>query len=366
MIFEMNNARKDATLYSGKVTKTSPVVEVFSAMVNGQDLNKFGALADKAVAHIKELGAQAELGNMEAMVELNTIRRFVIEEPVMQEIKLLGIFGSYTAVGMDETIEREVWKHDGERSREQAAGGDVVYPFITKETYPVGTKTISGGYMVDYRRVAMGDMSKENEGIAQVKTDILNNAKKYIIAKVYDAIKNATGVKYQHEFTTGLTKAEFDALLNKVRRNGKPSIVGDYALLSQLAPFAGYAETLNTINIGRISEAAMEEIRQSGLLASYLGAAVVEMPNPYDEYKLTADGSNFETMLPAGLGFIIPTGAQSPIATYTRGGLTSFTGNDVKSGKIVTRFDLEVGCDVAKGQEHKIGAFLDTQLSTLA
>lgn len=362
--FEMNNARKDSDLYNGEITKRSPVVEVFAAMTNGESLDKFGKKADVAVNYIKNLGNRADNGDMGAIAELNTIRRFVIETPVMEEIKLLGIFGSYKNVGFDETIEREVYTHAGERSRQQAAGGDVVFPVLTKETYPVPTFTVSGGYAVDYRRVALGDMSKENEGIAQVKTDILNNAKLAIVKKVYEAVKNATGVKYMLE-EAGLTKSAVDSVLNKVRRNGRPTVIGDYALISQFTPWAGYVGTINTNTITGISEKAMNELAQTGTLSMYNGAVLAEMENPYNEYKMNAAGDDFETLLPAGLGFIVPTGVKSPINTYSRGSLTSFTGNDIQTGKILTRFDLEIGCDVAKGQEHKIGIIVDSNVGGL-
>lgn len=362
--FEMNNVRKDSDIYNGKITKRSPVVEVFAAMVNGESLDRFGKKADVAVNYIKDLGNKADNGDMSAVAELNTIRRFVIEAPVMEEIKLLGIFGTYQHVGYDETIEREIYTHSGERSREQAASGDVVFPVTTKESYFVPTFTISGGYAVDYRRVALGDMSKENEGLAQVRTDILNNAKLAIVKRVYDAIKNATGVKYMLE-VAGLTKSGVDDVLTKIRRNGRPTVVGDYALISQFTPWAGYVGTINSNTITGISEKAMNEIAQNGALSMYNGAILAEMENPYNEYKLNAAGDNFETLLPAGLGFVIPTGAKSPIATYSRGGLTSFTGNDVKTGKILTRFDIEVGCDVAKGREHQIGVIYDTNIGGL-
>lgn len=362
--YELNNLRKDADLFDGKFTKTSPIVEVFSAMVNGQELSKFGAKADAAVTYIKDLGSRAENGDYTAVAELNTLRRFVIETPVMEEIKLLGIFGSYKHVGYDETIEREVYKHVGERSRTQAAGGDVVFPETVKETYPVGTFTVSGGYAVDYRRVALGDMEKEHEGLALVKTDIRNRAILAIVNRVYNAIKNATGVKYTIE-AAGLTKAGVDGVINNVRRNGKPTVVGDYALISQFTPWAGYVGTINSNTITGISEKAMNEIAQNGALSMYNGAVLAEMPNPYNEYEMNEAGNNFKTLLPAGLGFVIPAGVKSPIATYTRGGLTSFTGNNVKNGKIETRFDLEVGCDVAKGQEHRIGTIYDTNIGGL-
>jgi len=361
--YELNNLRKDSDFLNREMRATSVVAEVFSAMVKG---NEVGAIkgADKAVKYIKELGARAENGDFGAVAELNTLRRFTIETPLLQEMKLLGIFGTYQAVGFDETIEREVYKHVGEKSREQAANGDVVFPGTTKEVYPVPTFTVSGGYAVDYRRVALGDMSKENEGMEQVRIDIRNKAMRAIVLKVYEAIHNATGVKYAFE-NAGLTKAGVDGVLTKIRRYGRPTVIGDYAILSQFTPWAGYVGSINSNTITGISEAQMNEIAQNGLLGMYNGAVLAEIENPYDETTLNAAGNDFETMLPAGLGFIVPTGAKSPIATYTRGGLTSFTGNNVKNGKVEMRMDLEVGVDVAKGQEYKIGMFLDSNISSL-
>lgn len=362
--YELNNLRKDADLFDGKFSKTSPVVEVFSAMINGQELSKFGKKADKAVGYIKELGTRAELGDYSAVAELNTLRRFVIETPVMEEAKLLGIFGSYRHVGFDETIEREVYKTVGERSREQAAGGDVVFPQTVKETYPVPTFTVSGGYAVDYRRIASGDMERENEGMATVKADIRNRMVLAVVKRIYKAIEDATGVKYTFE-GAGITKTAAEDVLNKVRRNGRPTVVGDYAVISQFGDWAGYTGTINGNTITGISEKAMNEIAQDGTISMYKGAILKEIANPYNEYEMNAEGNNFKTVLPAGLAFVIPAGLKSPIETYTRGGLTSFTGNNVKTGKVETRFDLEVGCDIAKGHEHRIGMLYDTQIGGL-
>ena len=91
-----------------------------------------------------------------------------------------------------------------------------------------------------------------------------------------------------------------------------------------------------------------------------------EIPNPYDLTSLDKDGTNFDTMLPAGLGFVMPTGGQSPIFTVTRGGLTSFSGNDVTTGQLLTRYDLEVGAMVAPNREYMIGMLHDKNLDSLA
>ena len=368
--YELNNLRKDADYLNRDMRATSIISEVFSAMVKGQTVGAIKG-ADKAVKYIKELGTRAENGDTSAIAELNTLRRFVIETPLLQEMKMLSVFGSYQAVGWDETIEREIYKHVGERSREQAAGGDVVFPSIVKEVYPVATFTVSGGYAVDYRRVALGDMSRENEGMEQVRIDIRNRANRAIIKKVYTAIHNATGVKFTFE-NAGLTKTGVDGVLSRIRRFGKPTIIGDYALLSQFTPWAGYKGEIGGTTITGISDDIINELNKNGILGMYNGSVLAEIDNPYDETSIITKGTapneyqEFETMLPMGLGFIIPTGAQSPIATYTRGGLTSFTGNNVKNGRQETRFDLEVGVDVAKGQEYKLGMFYDSNLNGLA
>lgn len=362
--FELNNIRKDSEYFNGKFTQKSPVVEVFSAMAQGQDLAKFGAKADAAVNYIKSLGEKAQNGDFGAVAELNTLRRFTIEPKLLQEIKLLNVFGTYTQLGFDETAEVETYRHVGEKSREQAANGDVVFPKIVTEKYPVPTQTISGGYSVDYRRISLGDMSKENEGMEQVRIDIRNRATRVVIKKVFDAIENATGVKYFFE-AAGLTKTGLDGVLTDVRRYGRPTVVGDYALLSQINAFAGYVGAIGDNTITGISEKQMNEIAQNGILGMYGGAVLSEIDNAYDFNTLNATGTNYETLLPAGLGLVLPTGGRSPIKMFSKGGLTSMTGNDVASGHVITRYDLEFGVDVAKGRENEIGIVHDTNLDTL-
>lgn len=363
--FELNNVRKDANyITNNELHAHSAVVEVFSAMVNGEEISKFGAKADKAVAYIKKLGERAESGDTAAVAELNTIRRYVIEAPVLKEMKLLGLFGSFEQVGFDESIEREVWNYAGEGARLQANNGDVPFIAPVRTKYPVGTQTVSAGFAVDYRRVALGDMTHENEGLALVKTDLYNKAIKYVLVTVYNAIKNATGVKYFLEGSP-LTKTGVDGVINKVRPNGKPTVFGAYGLVGQFTGWAGYVGKIDANTILGMSQKAMDEIAARGLLATYNGANIVEVPNPYNETELNDDGSNFTKMIPEGLGFVTPTGGKSPIKTWVRGRLTSMTGEDVKSGQLISRYDIEVAADVAKGKEHQVGVIMDTTFGTL-
>lgn len=360
--FELNNERKDANFVSGKVNGKSPVVEIFSAMVNGKELSPYGKKADIAAKYIMDLNSKAATGDATSISELNEIRRFVMQPVLLQEIKLLSIFGNYQNIGYNESCEVEIPTYANVRADEQALGQDVTFPVIRKKRYPIATTTISGGYAVDYRKAALGDMTDENEMQEQVRIQIRNKAAKYVVETVYNAIKNATGVKYFFE-GAGLTKTGVDGVLAKVRRFGKPTVTGDYALISQFNGFAGYEGVTPAIN--GISRTIMDEIHQTGLMGMYNGAILSELPNPYDLTKLNVDGDNFDTMLPAGLGFVIPAGGSSPIYTVTRGGLTSFSGNDVTSGTMLTRFDMECGCLVAEGREYEIGLISDTNLSTI-
>lgn len=361
--FELNNERKDANFVSGKVNGKSPVVEIFSAMVNGKDLSPYGKKADVAAKYIMDLNSKAASGDTTSISELNEIRRFIMQPVLLQEIKLLSIFGNYQNIGYNESCEVEVPTYANVRADEQALGQDVTFPVIRKKRYPIATTTISGGYAVDYRKAALGDMTDENEMQEQVRIQIRNKAAKYVVETVYNAIKNATGVKYFFE-GAGLTKTGVDGVLAKVRRFGKPTVTGDYALISQFNGFAGYEGVTPAIN--GISRTIMDEIHQTGLMGMYNGAILSELPNPYDLTKLNVDGDNFDTMLPAGLGFVIPAGGSSPIYTVTRGGLTSFSGNDVTSGNVLSRFDLEVGALVAPGREYEVALLHDQNLDQLA
>lgn len=363
--FELNNERKDANYVSGKIKPNTPLVEVFSAMTKGKDIAPYtkiyGPKADKITKYIMELNQKASAGDVVSISELNELRRFVMQPILTQEIKLLSIFGNYKNIGYNESCEVEIPEFVNTNAKEQAFGQDVTFPTIRKKRVPIATTTISAGYAVDYRKAALGDMTDENELQEQVRVQIRNKAARYIVETVYKAIKNATGVKYFFE-GAGLTKTGVDGVITKVRRFGKPTIVGDYALISQFNGFAGYEGQTPSIN--GISRTIMDEIHNTGLMGLYNGAVLSELPNPYDLTKLNAAGDNFETIIPAGIGFVMPTGGQSPVYTITRGGLTTFSGNDVTSGTLLSRFDMECGAIVAEGREYQIGMLSDTNLSS--
>lgn len=363
--FELNNERRDETFASGKITSHSPVVEIFSAMANGEELSKYGKKADVAATYIKELASKASNGDYSAVSELNEIRKFAIQPKLLQEIKLLGVYGSYKSLAWGDTAYLERINYENVRSDIQAEGQDVSTAFVRREKTPLAPVTISSGHKVNYRETALGDMTSENVLIGEIKKDIRNKAALYVIETVYKAIEGATGVKYFYE-NAGLTKTDVDALLTKIRRYGKPTVNGDYAVIAQFLPWIGYSGKIGETAIAGVSQKALDEIADTGIIGSYNGAVLKELPNGYNFNKLTDDGTNYDTILPAGLAFVTPTapvGGVAPIQTFSIGGLTSFSGNSVATGEIMTRYDLSIAVGVAATDA--IGIIHDTNLDTL-
>lgn len=363
--FELNNAQRSDLNASGKINAKSTIVEVFSAMTEGKELSQFGKKADVAANYIKDLGNKASAGDLTAVSELNEIRKFAMQPRLLQEIKLLGIFGSYKPLAWGDTAQLETTEFLGVESAIQAEGTDVSFPFKRRKKTPLAPITISGGYAANYRELALGDMASENQGMEEVRKDIRNKASLYVIETVFKAVEAATGVKYFYEAST-LAKSGVDGIFTKVRRYGKPNVNGDYAILAQFLPWIGYSGTVGSNTITGVSQKLLDEISDTGIVGSYNGAVLKEIENGYNFNKKTSDGLNYATLLPSGLAFVTPTApvnGVSPIQTFSIGGLTSFSGNDVTTGSVLNRFDLSIACGVAATDA--IGIIHDSSLDTL-
>ncbi|APJ11031.1 hypothetical protein [Bacillus safensis] len=360
MKIELNNARRDSDVFThSKLNTKSPLVEIFSAVATGKDLSKFnGAKVDAAMKHVKNLGDQALAGNPVAKAEINQIVRFAIEPKLISALKLFDFMGNFKPIGYDEQPMMTTYAHESIRSGFQASRGDVPFATTTWREYPIATQTISSGYAVNYREIMSGNLDKVAEGMDQVQIDMMNKAMYYVVNEMFNAIKKAKGVKYFSE-SPGIAKSAVDDTIKKIRRFGQPSIVGDYSVVSQLNDFAGFQAVAGDASSTKLPESVMDEIRKTGLLSTYKGSSIVELPNSYNLTELNKAKDNFKTYLPEGLLFFIPQGAKSPLQVFQKGGISTMTGNDVVTGTEITRFDLELGAGVAEGMEHQIGLIRD-------
>ena len=347
--------------------RQSPVSEIFSAILDDKEVNKYNSeQVDKTHKYIKHLAKQASEGDGRAKVELNAVTTVAIETPLLKRLQILDIMGNVLRVGYNEELRYKVRRLDGQMSGFQASQGDVKFPTSRWETRTLGTQTISGGLAINYREVANGNYDGINLMKEQVITDMMNQIFNMVITDLYNGVQNANIPVRHFVEAQGIAQQAVDDTITAIRRWGRVTMLGDYSVTSQLIPFAGFdlGATFDADNrrLG-YSEAVMEEVRKTGLLSMYKGTPIVEIPNAYDETRLNANGDNFETYLPEGLLFFIPNGENNALQIGFRGGLQSASGFNVENGTELTRFDMEVGTLVIPEYVSKIGIVSDSDFT---
>ena len=200
------------------------------------------------------------------------------------------------------------------------------------------TENITGGAVVDHYEFAHGNTDAINAMNEQVITDMMNKMFYKVQVNLYESVKNATIKNFAED--SGITKASVDLVLKRAKRFGKVNIMGDYSVVSQLTDFAGF-ETNSTTK--QFSQSIMDEVNKTGLISTYKGSQVVEIPNAYDLTSLTADGTFYNTYLPEGLLYFTVVGEKSPIKIGIKGGLRSMAGQDIDTATDIIRYDLAFG-----------------------
>ena len=321
-IYEINMSNAQADVNTGRVKQNSKIVEVFSALSAGKRPEVDDKTLDKSVATIKELSSKAIDGDNAARSEINSIIRFSIEPKLLEVVRLFDFMGTYRRIGYNEAPMMKTYGYESIDSRFQASSSDVPFAAVNWREYPIGTQTISAGFAVDYRELQNGNFDGNiREGMNQVQIDMQNKMTYYVMTVLYNALKNAKGVKHFAE-DNGITKTA-----DEIR----------------------YANNI-----------VAEEIRQTGLVSMYNGAFVTELPNAINWTQLNKDGTDYDLYMPQGLLFFLPRGSVSPLQVFLRGGLTTMTGDDIVTRQHLTRFDMEFGAGVAEGMEDQIGLISDT------
>ena len=358
-IYEINMSNAQADVNTGRINQNSKIVEVFSALSEGRRPDVDDKVKDKSVATLKELSSKALDGDAAARSEINSIIRFSIEPKLLEVVRLFDFMGNYKRIGYHEAPMMKTYNYESIDSRMQASSSDVPFAAINWREYPIGTQTISSGFAVDYREIQSGNFDGNiREGMNQVQTDMQNKMTYYVMTVLYNALKNAKGVKHFAE-ASGITKTGVDNMLKTMRRYGKVNIAGDYSVVSQLNDFAGFKQ-LAAEDFRYANSIVAEEIRKTGLVSMYGGAMVTELPNAINWTQLNKEGTDYDLYMPQGLLFFLPHGNVSPLQIFLRGGMTTMTGDDIVTRQHLTRFDMEFGAGVAEGMEDQIGLISDT------
>ena len=371
MKFDFSNTNFQPNVELNSVQKNTKVanegVEIFSAICSGKDTSKYGAKVDQVLAYVKNLGERALAGDTKAMAEVNAIREIQIQSPLLKRINLFNYMGDFQQVGFNEELRFKIYQLQGKKAGEQATSGSFAFPTQTWREGTMGTTTITGGTAIDYREFASGNVESIGVMNEQVVTDMMNQMFQNVILNMYNSVRAIflAGGLTAHIEGAGIGQAAVDSALRLMRRWGAVTISGDYNVISQLEAFVGF--TTNAVPTVQFSEAVMEEIRKTGLLRSYRGANVVEIPNVFNLTTINPTGgingaaAFYDVYLPEGLLFLTPkTSFSSPLQVGIKGGVTSMSGNDVNLRLQVQRFDLEFGSTVIPDYLPMLGIISDS------
>ena len=301
-------------------------VEIFTNIVYGKDVSKYGKKVDTVMDKIKTLAGMANDGNTQAKAELNAIRTITIQQPLEKRLAINSAMGNSVSVGPSEELRYEVYQLQGQKSRVQAASGSFVFPTAKKRTGIMETKNVTGGLIVDYRELQSGSLNGFSSANEQILTDMVNQMVLSHINVLRAGITAATTLK---NYSEGITKTNVENTRKLARRFGSSvTIMGDYSAVSKLADLANFSVVAAGTEF-RFPDSVMEEVMKTGLVKNYKGSLVVEMPNSYNMIDLNTAGDFYAPQLPTTDLWFLPQGTVSPLQIAVRKGMTSMTQTDI-------------------------------------
>ena len=357
---EINKIVKNKLSNAMTNNRPSEEVEIFTNIVYGKDVSKYGKKVDTVMDKIKTLAGMAEDGNTQAKAELNAIRTITIQQPLEKRLAINNAMGNVVKVGYNEEMRYEVYQLQGEKSRVQASSGSFVFPTVKKRTGTMSTQTSTGGLVIDPRELLSGDTDTMAYANEQVMTDIINQMVLSHINALRSAITAATTLKNYEE---GITKTSVESVRKKARRFGTSvTIMGDYSAVSKLGELTSFGVVAAGTEF-RFPEYVMEEVMKTGLIKNYKGSIVVEMPNSYNMIDLNTAGDFYAPQLPTTDLWFLPQGAYNALQICLRGSLQTMTATDINLRAEVTRYDWEFGNYVIAEYIPAIGYLYDATLA---
>jgi len=337
---EINKIVKNKLSNAMTNNRPSEEVEIFTNIVYGKDVSKYGKKVDTVMDKIKLLASAAEDGNTQAKAELNAIRTVTIQQPLEKRLAINNAMGNTIFVSPSEELRFEVYQLQGEKSRIQASSGSFVFPTVKKRTGTMDTKTVTGGLIVDNRELQSGATDGFAYANEQILTDMINQMVLSHINALRAGITAATTLKNYEE---GITKTSVESVRKKARRFGTSvTILGDYSAVSKLGEYANFGVVAAGTEF-RFPDYVMEEVMKTGLIKNYKGSIVVEMPNSYNMINLNTAGDFYAPQLPTTDLWFLPQGIMTPLQIAVRKNLMSMTATDISLRAEVTRFDIEYG-----------------------
>jgi len=319
------------TLIQGK--RDSKLITVFAEQVQGK-AHDYSTEREQAEI-MAELSKDLTPENRHQIAQ---IMSFTIERLQEKTLDPFSPIADIKNIGYGDKAVFKFKDKDTIRSYKQAKGSTTARSYAAPEqTFTMDTYEISARpaiHMGDLRtgRINMSDLIKEaNEHITRDK-----------VREIQTCLQSALQTKSSPYYAAGLTKANLDAEINHFRRLGQVALMGDYAMTSKIANFAGWAPwpAAATTNpqVGYWQE-GINEYNRTGIIGQYNGCPIITMQNTYknDEIVPVLD-HNWLYVLPAGIG-----PEYKNLKIVNEGGVQSMDSTNIDDMTFEVRLDVWYG-----------------------
>jgi len=298
---------------------------------------------EEAKQIVSELTQELTPGNCHLIAQ--TVA-FTVEELQQKALDFLGNVADIKNISYGEKAAFKV-RHGGIKAVIQAKGATAPRSYVADSQILVETKEIAARpaiNIIDLRtgRVQIGDLIREaNEAITDKKLKMAQQV-------LHAGIANFSTPFYDASITT-LNKGLLDAQLQHFRRFGPVTILGDMAIVSQLASFTGMAVNPTSM---QYSGNLIDERNNNGFIGNYNGCAVVGMTNAYEEDGITPIlNPNWLYILPGG-----QTAEARNLKLVNEGGVNSMSSQNIDDRTYEVLIDTWFGAAFVTGKNPTSGA----------
>lgn len=273
---------------------------------------------------------------------------FTVNEMVRPQTDWLNHVADVKHVGYGEKAAFRV-KQEGIRAFIMAKAGTparskIAHKQITLDTIAVSARPVVNLYELRTGRVQMADLIRDAANEMHLKQI------QYIQGVLHKAVEN-----WEHPFSgsgSGIAKNVLNPMLQHWMRTGSVTLLGDIAIISQLAEQTGFTAAAAT---QQFSQNVIDEVMRTGMIGTYYGAKVINMVNPYM-------GDNVTPVLDTKRLYILPSGASAdmrPLKVLYEGDVQSTESTNIDDLAYEVRLDQWFGAGVVVGNTPAMSIYTD-------
>ena len=151
---------------------------------------------------------------------------------------------------------------------------------------------------------------------------------------------------------TGIVKSVLNPMIQHWMRTGSVTLLGDIAIISQLAEQTGFTAAAAT---QQYSPGVIDEVMRTGLIGTYYGARVVSLVNPFLSDNVTP-------LIDTKRMYILPSAASSdmrPLKVVFEGDVQSTESTNIDDLAYEIRLDQWFGAGVVTGKTPTMSVYED-------